>query len=79
MHSVQAFTFLSLNNILMSMFNSHYILVKVISKQAVIIVSHFCTLQAILKQAAVMAFLSHLLLVLAPTFCLLVSFIALHL
>jgi len=60
---IQVFTLLFLlYDILTIMFNTHYILVKVISKQANVIVSHSHTLQVISKQAAVMVSHSHLLL-----------------
>jgi len=44
------------------MFNSHYIIIKVISKQAVAIASHSNLLQVISKQAAIMISHSHTLL-----------------
>jgi len=47
--SIQAITFLSLYNILTLTFNSHSIPVKVISKQAAVVVSHPHLLQVISK------------------------------
>jgi len=63
MHSIQVVTFLSLNNILTLMFNSHNIPIKVISKQAAFIVSHPRLFQVISKQVAVFVYHSDQLLV----------------
>jgi len=53
MRSFQVITFLLLYDVLTLMFNSHYILVKVISKQAAACVSHARQLQVVSKQPAV--------------------------
>jgi len=53
----------------MLMFNSHYIVIEVISIQTVIIVSHSHLLQGISKQEAIMGSRCHPRKLLAPTFC----------
>jgi len=66
MRSIQAVTFPSLYDILMLMFNSHYIPVTIILKQAGFNFVHSHLLQVISKQAAFIVSQSHLLLFLVP-------------